>query len=110
MRKKEKGIRPVAVGNIFRHVVSKIACRPAMRSLCSSLSPIQLDVGIRGVCEAAVHATTSLLKDPGPTQRVIVKLDLYNVFSSVGRNYLIETCIRLTSLPPGLQQTKHSVD
>ena len=82
LRKKDGGIRPIAVGNIFRRIASKIASRPAVRSLCSALSPIQLGVGIRGGCEAAVRATRSLLKEPGPTKRVIVKLDLENAFNS----------------------------
>ena len=75
MRKKDGAIRPIAVGNIFRRIASKIACRPAVMSLCSALSPIQLGIGIRGGCEAAANATRSLLKEPDPTQRLMVKMD-----------------------------------
>ena len=92
--RQDGGIRPIAVGNIFRCIASKVACQPAVRSLCSALRPIQLGEGSRGNCEAAFNATRSLLKDLRPSQRVIVKLDFKNAFSNVQRDHLIETCIR----------------
>ena len=57
-------MRFTAVGSIFRRIVSIIACLPAVRSLCSALSPIQLGVGIRAGFEAAVHDTNFFLRNP----------------------------------------------
>ena len=65
-------------------------CKVAMLST----APYSTRCSIRGSCEAAVNATRSLLKDLGPSQHVIVKLDLKNAFSNVQRDHLIETCIR----------------
>src|SRR5882757_9870903 len=50
------GLRPIAVGLTLRRLVAKVANTHAVRQCASFLSPRQLDVGVRGGCEAAVHA------------------------------------------------------
>ena len=58
LRKKDGGIRPIAVGNIFRHLASKVGCAAVTPSLARQLSSTQIGGGIKGTCETAVYATS----------------------------------------------------
>lgn len=55
LRKKQGGIRPIAVGCTLHHVVAKIAGHSVMEEMADLLSPRQLGYGIQGGTEAAVH-------------------------------------------------------
>ena len=57
LQKKGGGIRPIAVGNTFRGLFSKLSLYSVMNSLRKYLLPFQLGVGVRMGCESAVHAT-----------------------------------------------------
>ena len=46
LRKKDGGIRPIAVGLILRRLASKIACRWATDRMLPELLPRQLGVGV----------------------------------------------------------------
>ena len=57
IRKKDGGIRLVAVGSIYRRLASKIIMAKRMASaLTLELQPVQFFVDVRMGCEAAVHA------------------------------------------------------
>ena len=55
------GIRPVAVGNVFRRLVAKAECYAVSRAVSHELPPIQLGVSVKGVSEAAVHAVCKFI-------------------------------------------------
>ena len=55
------GIRPIAVGNILRHLVAKSAVLLLGGEIGELLRPTQLGFGTPGGCEAAVHATRRYL-------------------------------------------------
>src|SRR6218665_3825562 len=88
LRKKSGGLRPIAIGYIWRRLASKCANAYAIPRLMSFLSPKQLGVGIPGGCEAAVHATRRFLANTGPDS-VVVKLDLFNAFNSPHRHSMM---------------------
>ena len=99
LRKKDGGIRPIAVGNTFRRLAAKIVTRHVVSSLSVEFSPIQLGVGIPGGCEAAAHAARAVF--PAPTAppttapgRILVKLDMKNAFNSLRRDHMLEVCHR----------------
>ena len=48
LRKKDGGIRPIAVGNVFRRLASKIAAKRVIPELRRLLPPVQLGVGVSG--------------------------------------------------------------
>ena len=56
LRKKCRGIRPIAVGSTLRRLAAKILCR-RLRPLGVVLAPTQLGFAVRSGCEAAIHAT-----------------------------------------------------
>jgi hypothetical protein len=52
-------------------------------------SPIQLGVGVKGGCEAAVHATRRFLQSM-PDSFMVAKLDFTNAFNSLRRDSMLE--------------------
>ncbi|XP_029654873.1 uncharacterized protein LOC115228431 [Octopus sinensis] len=97
LRKKEGGIRPIAMGCFYRRLASKVACRQATKLLGSELRPIQLGVGVSGGCEAAVHATRKFIsasQNQPNNLHLLIKLDLINAFNSVRRDVIFESIIR----------------
>ena len=59
LRKKDGGIRPIAVGNILRRLASKVANHFASHKVANFLRPFQLGVSVKNACEAAVHSARS---------------------------------------------------
>ena len=59
-RKKDGGIRPIAVGNVFRRLASKVAAKRAIPELRRKLPPVQH--GVSGGCEVAAHAVRAFVQ------------------------------------------------
>ncbi|XP_072937198.1 uncharacterized protein [Epargyreus clarus] len=87
LKKKDGGIRPIAVGCTFRRLASKVCCKHIGSTITEKCSPIQLGFGSKGGCEAAVHATRTFLLNKGG--EVLLKLDVKNAFNSVDRGPLL---------------------
>ena len=93
LRKKDGGIRPIAVGNVFRRLASKIAAKRVIPELRRQLPPVQLGVGVSGGCEAAAHAVRDFVQSSVvPGNNVLVKLDMKNAFNTVRRDHFLEVC------------------
>ncbi|KAL8092032.1 hypothetical protein AgCh_034349 [Apium graveolens] len=56
------GISPIAVGTVWRRLVSKAAFSSVGSSMASYLRDFQFGVGIPGGCEAVVHSVNRLLE------------------------------------------------
>ncbi|XP_063617938.1 uncharacterized protein LOC134790882 [Cydia splendana] len=87
LTKKDGGVRPIAVGSTLRRLASKIAVRYIISKLKPLFEPVQLGFGIKGGCEAAVHALRTYLSN-SPCD-VLVKIDVRNAFNSVNRDTLL---------------------
>ena len=81
-KKKDGGIRPIAVGEILRRLVSKVAMRVLSKKAEQLLSPFQLGVGVRGGCETVVHALREAMKD---NNSFVLQVDFQNAFNSANR-------------------------
>ena len=57
LRKKAEGVRPIAIGEIFRRLVGKCLLSKVSENVICKLQPIQMGVGIRGACELINIAT-----------------------------------------------------
>ena len=88
LNKKGGGVRPIAVGNTFRRLATKIGARPLSAALGSELSPVQLAFSCKGGCEAAVHAAPRYLRDCSD-RRVLLKIDMRNAFNSLRRDKVL---------------------
>ena len=57
LKKKEVGaVRPIAVGEIWRRLVSKVAARSVKQKVMKYLQPYQVGVGVPNGSEGIVHA------------------------------------------------------
>ncbi len=83
--KKKGGHRPIAVGEVLRRLTSKCLSLQSRQSIQTYLTPLQLGVGVRGGCEAIVHATSQLLSSTPDHQSWILMLDFSNAFNTVDR-------------------------
>ena len=88
LKKKDGGIRPIAVGNTLRRLAGKIVSRRVMETMGQLARPTQLGYGTRGGAEAVVHATRAYMSDIDETQ-VILKLDFRNAFNTVRRDKML---------------------
>ena len=95
---KNGGIRPVAVGNVFRRLAAKAGCYAVSRAVSYELLPIQLRASVKGGAEAAVHAVRKSVtnKIDSDDHRIMVKLDMMNAFNLVRRDHVLQTCLDLT--------------
>lgn len=85
--KKDRSIRPIAVGTVYRRLTAKICVKHIKQSLCKEFQPLQLGFGSQGGCEAAVHALRTFLTNEGC--EVLLKVDIKNAFNSLDRNTLL---------------------
>ena len=69
--------------------MSKVANSHAIQLCGSFLSPRQLGVGVRGGCEAAIHAARSYLEGCSPGEGVL-KIDYKNAFNCVRRGVVLD--------------------
>ena len=98
LKKKDGGIRPIAVSNVFRRLAAKVWCYAVSRAVSHELLSIQLGVSVKGGAEAAVHAVRTFITTniDSSDNKVIVKLDMMNAFNSVRRDHVLQTCLDRT--------------
>ena len=90
LRKKDGGVRPVAVGEVLRRLVAKCFCAKLKgRSEKLFVKVGQVGVGVKGGSEAAVLAVREALQK-GNGRKVVLKVDLENAFNSINREKVLE--------------------
>ena len=85
IRKKNGGLRPIAVGEVLRRLVSKCLATATRTTALSLLAPLQLGVGARGGYEAIIHATSHLMATSPTNHRWSLLLDFSNAFNNISR-------------------------
>ena len=92
LRKKDGGIRPIAIGSVYRRLACRIAAHHVASLLADEFRPVQLGVGTRQGCEVAVHATREFISAAAAAESspsVLVKVDVKNAFNSVRRDVML---------------------
>lgn len=91
-KKKDNSLRPIAVGNLLRRLVSKCFSSALADRAAALLSPHQLGVGVRGGCEAIAHAVKEAVEtDPS---RWVLQADLVNAYNQADRGAMLEEVSR----------------
>ena len=85
LEKKDGGVRPIAIGYTWRRLAAKCANTYATTKLATYLHPIQVGVGVKGGCEATVHAVRRFLQSM-PEDHALIKLDFKNAFNCINRS------------------------
>jgi hypothetical protein len=95
LTKGDGGVRPIAIGSTFHHLVAKVGCRSVVDRMKEYLSPLQVGFGTRIGAEAAIHSIRSYLSEI-PSDFVMVKLDFKNAFNSIRRDAVLKACLEHT--------------
>lgn len=82
------GIRPIAVGNTWRRIAAKLACRRVSSTLSNLFQPNQLGVGIKNGVEAGAHTARIYFNSKHKSIRLFLKIDVKNAFNEVRRCYM----------------------
>ena len=96
LAKKDGGVRPIAIGSVFRRMTAKIAAKHASGLLASTLIPQQTGVGTPGGCEATVHAARQFVRDSSTlnTPQILLKVDIKNAFNSINRPAFLQQILQ----------------
>jgi hypothetical protein len=89
LNKKGGGVRPIAVGYVWRRLAGKVACGSVREAAVTLLAPRQLGFGVSRGCEGAVHAARRYADNLLPDQ-VMLKLDFKNAFNTIRRDAMLE--------------------
>ena len=97
-KKKGGGLRPIAVGEVLRRLTFKCLSHLARSEAIETLTPLQLEVGVRVGCEVIVHAVNSVHRDANtpPREQWTLLLDFSNAFNSIDRHSMfleVRACI-----------------
>ncbi|GJT18909.1 reverse transcriptase domain-containing protein [Tanacetum coccineum] len=85
------GIRPIAVGTVWRRLVSKVSAVMIGNSLNGYLDDLQFGVGVSGGGEAILHAVNRLIEDRGDDVGLSMLLvDFKNAFNLVDREVMLK--------------------
>ena len=75
LHKKDGGIQPIAVGNVFKRMASKLAVQFVRTTVYEQLRLVQVVFGVAGVAEAAVHVAQEFINNAHP-HNIMLKVDM----------------------------------
>jgi hypothetical protein len=106
LQKKDGGVRPIAVGNVWRRLVSKIICNRITPVISTRLSPHQLGVGIKNGAEVGAHTARLYFSSLAHTGiKAFLKIDFRNAFNELRRDVLLEEAkLHCTTFYPFISQ------
>ena len=94
LKKKDGGLRPIAVGNTLRRLVAKAACKVVTSKLVDRFVPVQLGFGVPRATEAAAHAARRYISDLPPGHGLL-KLDFSNAFNNIRCEAILQLSARI---------------
>ena len=89
LSKKDGGIRPIAVGEVLRRIVSKCAFSAVKTKAVNIFGSLQLGIGVPNGCEAIIHFVKTFFGEHRENQ-VLLKIDFVNAFNNVKRSQIFE--------------------
>ena len=103
------GIHPIAVGTVWRRLVSKVASSSIGNSMNSYLQDFQFGVGVPGGCKAVLHYVDRLVESKGSEVGLSMLLvNFKNAFNLVDRSVLLqEARARCPSIAPWMDFCIH---
>ena len=105
LKKPNRGLRPIAVGNNFRGFSAKCAGYHVFESRQARYGNRQVGVGTKGGAELASHVFRCLIESPQPKENVILKTDSENAFNSINRQCMLE---KVFEIHPEVYKYPHS--
>ena len=92
LKKDGRSIRPIAVGEVLRRLISKCCVKRFSNDAADYLRPMQLGVRVRNGAETLLHAFNRFIRDPDKCDddTVLVLVDFSNAFNRVDRNSMLD--------------------
>lgn len=88
--KPDNGIRPIAIGSIWRRVISKVAMKGVGKEMAKYLGDFQFGVGIPNGAEAVLHSANRFLSEYHQDGSLaMLTVDFSNAFNLVDRTALL---------------------
>ena len=85
-------LRPIAIGEIWRRLASKVALLKVTTDAASFLSPLQMGVGVSCGVEAIIHSVRSVTEAKGSDPSLLLfKADFKNVFNLTNRTEIFRS-------------------
>ena len=92
LRKPNGTLRPIAVGETFRRITSKVAVELISDQARTILEPIQLGVKTPNGCEAIIHTTRQRFhRHRSDRSKTAVSVDISNAFNTVHRSAVLQS-------------------
>ncbi len=91
LNKKDGGLRPIAVGNTLRRIISKCAGYSVSDKRKTDFGMKQVGCGMKRGAEVAAHLFRNLCETDNPKDHVILKLDFKNAFNSLNRETMLNS-------------------
>ncbi|MFS8001403.1 hypothetical protein Hanom_Chr13g01190001 [Helianthus anomalus] len=89
--KPDKGIRPIAVGGIWRRLVSKVAMKKVGKEMAQYLGDYQFGVGMPNGAEAVLHSANRFLNSfHADGSLALLTVDFSNAFNTVDRTAFLQ--------------------
>ncbi|XP_065315298.1 uncharacterized protein LOC135924175 [Gordionus sp. m RMFG-2023] len=92
LTKPNKDLRPIAIGTLFRRLVSKLISARINEKVSTILTSTQLGVDVKGGCESAAHITRIFLQN-NPQNKHLIKIDFYNAYNTIKRSVFLKSFI-----------------
>jgi len=94
LRKKDHGVRPIAVGLIWRRLASKVALKSVIHDAKLFLGDFQFGVGFKGGGEAIIHSTNRFLASFGTSMGMtLAAIDFSNAFNEIHRPLFLKVVV-----------------
>jgi len=89
--KKDGGVRPIVVGEVFRRLLSKLCVAHVREEALQYFQPLQLGVGVHGGAEAVLHAFNRAIRNPSlDPEALLILVDFVNAFNEVNRQFFLD--------------------
>ena len=82
------GLRPIAVGDVFRRLAGKLLMNVIIAKTTEHLQPEQVGVQVPNAAETAARKVRLCTKDAKP-DKVLLQVDMCNAFGSVDRQKML---------------------
>ncbi|GKF93269.1 hypothetical protein Tco_0279988, partial [Tanacetum coccineum] len=87
--KPDNGIQPIAVGTIWRRLVSKVAIKGVGKEMSKYFSDFQFGVGVSGGAKAILHSVNRVLSEyHNDGSLAMLTVEFSNAFNLVDRSTL----------------------
>ena len=80
----------VSIGEVLRWLTSKCFSSISRSTALLALAPLQLGVGVKGGCDAIIHAISSLMSSGNPAPHWTLLLDFSNAFNNISREAMFK--------------------